>query len=166
MYPPFADMRVIQGAVRSVEHGYDRALPMWAIRRPHARRRRNLCWHIQSNWDYRLIFLIFCIPFLQQRPFPCGRAVILVMLPAMNETLLINWFGVTGLIVAQLAKTVIFAVLSAYLLALAGVPSRRFTPNLSRPRLRRTETLRIGALLRKCRRASNRITVVFSRPFG
>src|SRR5262249_24953523 len=23
MYPPFADMRVIQGAVRSVEHGYD-----------------------------------------------------------------------------------------------------------------------------------------------
>jgi len=74
---------------------------------------------LSSNWDYRLIFLIFCIPFLQQRPFPCARAVILVMLPAMNETLLTYWFGVTGLIVAQLAKTVIFAVLSAYLLALA-----------------------------------------------
>jgi len=29
------------------------------------------------------------------------------------------WFGVTGLVVAQLAKTVPFAVLSAYLLALA-----------------------------------------------
>ena len=74
---------------------------------------------LSSNWDYRLIFLIFCIPFLQQRPFPCARAVILVMLPAMNETLLTYWFGVTGLVVAQLAKTVIFAVLSAYLLALA-----------------------------------------------
>jgi hypothetical protein len=37
----------------------------------------------------------------------------------MNETLLTYWFGVTGLVVAQLAKTVIFAVLGAYLLALA-----------------------------------------------
>jgi hypothetical protein len=63
--------------------------------------------------------LIFCIPFLQQRPFPCARAVILVMLPAMNETLLTYWFGVTGLVVAQLANTVISAVLSAYLLARA-----------------------------------------------
>ena len=74
---------------------------------------------LSSNWDYRLIFLILCIPFLQQRPFPCARAVILAMLPAMNETLLTYWFGGTGLIVAQLAKTVIFAVLGAYLLALA-----------------------------------------------
>jgi hypothetical protein len=74
---------------------------------------------LSSNWDYPLIFLIFCIPFLQQRPFPCARTVILIMLPAMNETLLTYWFGVTGLVVAQLAKTVIFAVLSAYLLALA-----------------------------------------------
>jgi hypothetical protein len=59
---------------------------------------------LSSNYDCRLIFLIFCIPFLQHRPFPCARAVIVVMLPAMNETLLYYWFGVTGLIVAQLAR--------------------------------------------------------------
>jgi hypothetical protein len=27
---------------------------------------------LSANWDYRLIFLIFCIPFLQHRPFPLG----------------------------------------------------------------------------------------------
>jgi len=32
MYPPFADMRVIQGAVRSVERGYDPRIANWAIR--------------------------------------------------------------------------------------------------------------------------------------
>jgi Glycosyltransferase family 87 len=72
-----------------------------------------------SNFDYRLIFLIFCIPFLQRRPFPYAHVVIVVMLTAMNQAPLHRLFGVTGLIVAQLAKNVIFAVLSAYLLALA-----------------------------------------------
>jgi hypothetical protein len=57
---------------------------------------------------------MFCFPFLQQRPFPCARAVILVMLPATDVLVC-----VTGLVVAQVVKIVIFAVLSAYLLALA-----------------------------------------------
>ena len=86
MYPPFADMRVIRGAVRSVEQG---------LRPAHCQRGRSVdlmlvgaaiyvgTFILSSNWDYRLIFLVFCIPFLQQRPFPCARAVILVILPAM-----------------------------------------------------------------------------------
>jgi hypothetical protein len=71
-----------------------------------------------SNWDYRLIFLIMCIPFLQFRRFPFARAVTAVTLVAMNETLIMHWGGLGGLIVTQLAKTATFGVLSAYLLAL------------------------------------------------
>jgi hypothetical protein len=69
------------------------------------------------NYDYRLIFLILCIPFLQRRPFPFGRALIVVMLIAMNESLVTAWLPASWVVV-QLAKSAIFAVLSAYLLAL------------------------------------------------
>jgi len=89
MYPPFADMR----EALSLAYAFSRSD---ALEQKH-----DFPFHLMlvgaaiyvgtfilsSNWDYRLIFLIFCIPFLQQRPFPCARAVILVMLPAMNETL-------------------------------------------------------------------------------
>jgi hypothetical protein len=74
---------------------------------------------LSSNWDYRLIFLILCIPFLQRRPFGYSRAVIVVILVAMNEMLLTYWLAVPGLIVVGLAKILVFSVLSAYLLALA-----------------------------------------------
>ena len=53
---------------------------------------------LSSNFDYRLIFLIFCIPFLQTRPFPFARAVIVAVLVAMNETLIhlgSNWPGIS-----------------------------------------------------------------------
>jgi hypothetical protein len=70
-----------------------------------------------SNYDYRLIFLILCIPFLQRRPFPFARALIVVMLIAMNESLVTAWLPAAWVVV-QLAKSAIFAVLSAYLLAL------------------------------------------------
>lgn len=74
---------------------------------------------LSSNFDYRLIFLIFCIPFLQRRPFPYARAVIVGVILAMNETLLGYWLKFPGLIVVKIVENVIFAVLSAYLLALA-----------------------------------------------
>jgi hypothetical protein len=74
---------------------------------------------VASNFDYRLIFLILCIPFLQRRPFPFARTLIVVMLIAMNERLASAWLpkGWWGVVV-QLAKSAIFVVLSAYLLAL------------------------------------------------
>jgi hypothetical protein len=71
-----------------------------------------------GNVDYRLIFLILCIPFLQRRPFPYARAVVVVMVGAMNAPLLGSWLDMPGAVVAQLAKIVVFAVLSAYLFAL------------------------------------------------
>jgi hypothetical protein len=72
---------------------------------------------VASNFDYRLIFLILCIPFLQRRPFPFARTLIVVMLIAMNESLVRAWLP-AYLVVVQLAKSAIFAVLTAYLLAL------------------------------------------------
>jgi hypothetical protein len=73
---------------------------------------------VASNFDYRLIFLILCIPFLQRRPFPFSRTLIVVMLIAMNELLVRAWLPAHWVVVVQLAKSAIFAVLSAYLLAL------------------------------------------------
>jgi len=72
-----------------------------------------------ANFDYRLIFLIFCIPFLQTRPFPLARALIAVVLLAMNETLISYWLKLPGMILIELAKIAIFTVLGAYLVALA-----------------------------------------------
>jgi hypothetical protein len=92
-----------------------------------------------GNVDYRLIFLILCIPFLQRGPFPYARAVIVVMVAAMNATLLVSWFAMPGLIAVELAKIVIFAVLSAYLFALTRTTLAESnlkclpTPLLARP---------------------------------
>ena len=74
---------------------------------------------LSSNFDYRLIFLIFCIPFLQTRPFPFARAVIVAVLVAMNDTLITHWLKLAGHILVELAKISIFVVFGAYLLALA-----------------------------------------------
>jgi hypothetical protein len=71
-----------------------------------------------GNVDYRLIFLILCIPFLQRRPFPYARGLVVLIVVAMNAPLLVSWFAMTGALVAELAKILIFVVLSAYLFAL------------------------------------------------
>ncbi len=94
-----------------------------------------------GNVDYRLIFLILCIPFLQRRPFPYARAVIAAMVVAMNAPLLVSWLDMPGAIVVQLAKILIFAVLSAYLFALmlATVTSSYASPSWPRLWPRRTE---------------------------
>jgi hypothetical protein len=94
-----------------------------------------------GNVDYRLIFLILCIPFLQRRPFPYARAVIAVMVVAMNAPLLVSWLAMPGALVAELAKILIFAVLSAYLFALILAMLTSSYAALSWPRQwpRRTE---------------------------
>jgi hypothetical protein len=94
-----------------------------------------------GNVDYRLIFLILCIPFLQRRPFPYARAVIVVMVVAMNAPLLVSWLAMPGALVAELAKILIFVVLSAYLFALTLATLTASYASLGWPRLwpRRTE---------------------------
>jgi hypothetical protein len=74
---------------------------------------------LTTNFDYRLIFLIFCIPFLYTRPFPFSGACIVAIVVAMNETLYMHWFGLDGHVVVELAKISVFVVLSSYLSALA-----------------------------------------------
>jgi hypothetical protein len=120
MYPPFADMRVIQGAVRSLEHGYDPRIANvgdpstscssapQSMLAPSSFRPTGTT--ASSSWSFAFHF---CSNGRFLAPAPSSSSC------CQNETLLIYWFSVTGLIVAQLAKTVIFAVLSAYLLALA-----------------------------------------------
>jgi hypothetical protein len=94
-----------------------------------------------GNVDYRLIFLILCIPFLQRRPFPYARAVAVLVVAAMNAPLLVSRLAMPGAIVAQLAKIGVFAVLSAYLFALTLSALAASYAKLSWPRQwpRRTE---------------------------
>jgi hypothetical protein len=74
---------------------------------------------LTANFDYRLIFLIFCIPFLYTRPFSFSRACIVAIVVAMNETLLMHWLGLAGHVLVELAQISVFVVLSSYLSALA-----------------------------------------------
>jgi hypothetical protein len=74
---------------------------------------------LTTNFDYRLIFLIFCIPFFYTRPFPFSGAFIVAIVVAMNETLFMHWFALGGHVVVEIAKISIFVVLSGYLSALA-----------------------------------------------
>jgi hypothetical protein len=69
------------------------------------------------NWDYRLIFLIFCVPFLKTKQFPFGGVLVTLIVVAMNDLILTPWLGALGLAIVWFAKIVIFAVLSAYLAA-------------------------------------------------
>lgn len=72
-----------------------------------------------SNMDYRLMFLILCIPFLQTNSVPFARVLIVLVILAMNELVL---RAVLGPVVAGLAwvgKLGLFVAFSAYLMALA-----------------------------------------------
>jgi len=72
---------------------------------------------ISSNYDYRLIFLIFCVPFVEKNRFPLGTLSVILIIVAMNELILPTWLRVPGLAIVLIAKVVIFVVLSAYLAA-------------------------------------------------
>jgi hypothetical protein len=86
-----------------------------------------------GNVDYRLIFLILCIPFLQRRPFPYARGLVVLMVVTMNAPLLVSWFAMPGALVAELAKILIFVVLSAYLFALTLSAFTSRPPSLMTP---------------------------------
>jgi hypothetical protein len=89
---------------------------------------------LTANFDYRLIFLIFCIPFLHTRPFPFSRACIVAIVAAMNETLLMHWLGLAGHVLIELAQISVFVVLSSYLSALA-LKSRSDATTASKARI-------------------------------
>ena len=70
---------------------------------------------VWANWDYRLMFLIFCIPFLEARRFPFSGLLVVLIIVAMNDLVIHDSLGATGRAIMWFAKIGIFVVLSAYL---------------------------------------------------
>jgi hypothetical protein len=87
-----------------------------------------------ANWDYRLIFLIFCVPLLQAGRLPFGRSLVGVILLAMNELPLRALLGVPGLAMVWISKVGLFIVFSAYLnvLGISTIIGRREVAEPSR----------------------------------
>ncbi len=69
---------------------------------------------LSSNWDYRLIFLVLCVPFLTAGSVRFGRFLAVLVIIAMNE-LLLRRLGVAGLAAVWLSKIGLFVVLGSYL---------------------------------------------------
>ena len=70
---------------------------------------------VWANWDYRLMFLIFCIPFLEARRFPFSGLLVVLIIVAMNDLVIHDLLGAIGRAIMWFAKIGIFVVLSAYL---------------------------------------------------
>ena len=69
---------------------------------------------LSSNWDYRLIFLVLCVPFLTAGSVRFGRFLAVLVIIAMNE-LLLRRLGVAGLAAVWLSKIGLFVVLGSSL---------------------------------------------------
>jgi hypothetical protein len=87
---------------------------------------------LSSNWDYRLIFLLFCLPHLSHLRLSAWRHVIsLGMLVAMNQIPLTRWLGKPGGGLNLAAKSALFLALSTLLV------------DIARQRLRAKRTARV-----------------------
>lgn len=84
---------------------------------------------ISANWDYRLIFLLFCIPLLQTTNHFVYRNVLpLLILVAMNfpllELLPTKYGPLLGVLLNQFSKNFTFILLSILLVQLVPIFSR------------------------------------------
>lgn len=67
-----------------------------------------------SNWDYRLTFLLFCVPLLATLESAVFRRTLLaILLVSLNHSALGTWFGLAGYAVNEAAKGVLFVLLAA-----------------------------------------------------
>jgi hypothetical protein len=67
-----------------------------------------------SNWDYRLAFLLFCVPLLVTLEGAIfRRTLLLVLLVSLNHSALGVWFGMAGYAVNEVAKGVLFVLMAA-----------------------------------------------------
>ena len=67
-----------------------------------------------SNWDYRLAFLLFCVPLLATLESAAfRRALLAVLLVSLNHSALGTWFGMAGYAVNELTKGVLFVLMAA-----------------------------------------------------
>lgn len=77
-----------------------------------------LTWLLASNWDYRLIFLNLCIPFLLQNGKNRKEFPLVLILLAMCFVPLYKFGAYAGLLLNFFAKYALFVFLSASLMAL------------------------------------------------
>jgi hypothetical protein len=74
---------------------------------------------LSSNWNYRLIFLIMCIPyFILIKNEILKNTLLLCLFLSCNQLLLFNVLGYFGLAINILAKCTLFVLLSSMLLTL------------------------------------------------
>jgi hypothetical protein len=67
-----------------------------------------------SNWDYRLVFLLLCVPLLATLESAAfRRALLAILLVALNHSALGTWFGLAGYAVNEAAKGALFVLLAA-----------------------------------------------------
>lgn len=101
---------------------------------------------LSSNYDYRLIFCMFCIPYVNFLKSEIVKYTILVsMLTAANQVPLHTVVGATGYSLNVLAKCVLFVGLSAMVLGLlkSEEPVKRVFRRFGLPN-RNTESLKEG----------------------
>lgn len=66
-----------------------------------------------SNWDYRLIFLAFCIPYINHIQVPRVKVLILMfILLAGNQMLLAKVIGQVGELLCMVSKSLLFILLA------------------------------------------------------
>ena len=70
---------------------------------------------IASSYDYRLIFLILCIPYLLKNKNILNNFVILFIIFSSNADIFIYYFGYYGAILTNLIKFILFIIFSTTL---------------------------------------------------
>jgi hypothetical protein len=97
---------------------------------------------LASNFDYKLIFLLFCVPYVLLIQNRFARILILVcMLAATNQRLLyffLKSFGPIGPVASVLAKCILFSFLLAMILNLLRAEIHRIRSCTAAPRVAET----------------------------
>ena len=63
---------------------------------------------LSLNWDYRLIFLLFCLPYFQSLKSRSLRHIVSISVVLAMNVLLISNLGLAGLVINQLCKFLLF----------------------------------------------------------
>jgi hypothetical protein len=75
---------------------------------------------ISGNWDYRLIFLLLCVPYIAEMQNSAGKSFIFgCILVSANYVALSSFFGVAGVVLNLLAKCILFVLLGSIVMRIA-----------------------------------------------
>jgi len=69
---------------------------------------------LSVNWDYRLVFLILCIPYiLELKNIYVKNGILLAILAALNQWVLLHYFSKAGMNLNFACKSFLFVTLAA-----------------------------------------------------